>query len=59
MSTYLSNASGLIALFNEDDLQLKIRALRQIAANIDNLWSEVSHLINDMYSRFCNVAYVH
>jgi len=48
MTTYLSNASGIIALFNEDDLDLKIRALHQISENMCNLWSEVSHLINDM-----------
>ena len=46
--TSLSNASGLIALFSEDDLELKTMALRQIAQNIDNLWVEVSHLINQM-----------
>ena len=59
MSIYLSNASGLISLFNEEDTELKVRALKKIYSNIGNLWPEVSHLINDMYLQFCNVTYVH
>ena len=44
----VTNASGIISLFEEDDLDLKVCALQLIAKNIDNLWSEFSHLINDM-----------
>lgn len=48
MSRSLQNASGLISLFKEDDMEIKIRALQLISKNIDNLWVEISHLINDM-----------
>jgi len=47
----IQKASGIISLFNEDDMELKVRALRLLSSNIDNIWAEVTHLINEMYTQ--------